>query len=284
MKLAYLKPAPTLAEFFGDYYIFDAPCGGFQPLCAELGNIRIVLNGGGRILWRDGHATPFSPMTVVGPTMSAYGIDADRDARAVGVGLTPRGWDALFGFSAERLRDQATDFGACVAAPLRRLADDCRERLLAAATDGNIAACLDEFFMRALAPRRDRLRPFPVAIEDWLLSSDIAGIDCLVAELGVSRRQTDRLAKYYFGASPKALQRKYRTLHALNRLTIAPRGAIHWADACGERFYDQSHFIREFKQFVGATPSEYLADSAALMARSIQLRARATHKPARPSA
>ncbi|MEL6361096.1 MAG: helix-turn-helix domain-containing protein [Pseudomonadota bacterium] len=272
MHLRYFPVRADLREFFGVYYVFETPTRAFQPLCAELGNLRFVLEGGGVTVWPNGSLRPVPDASVVGPTMSAYTIDAQAGTKVFGVGVLPYGWDVLFRFSAERLADQQEDLSAFMGTRALELLD----RLRHARSDEERVAVADAYFGALLGSRKPRRR-FPGELESWLLQPDVHGIDDLVEALDVSRRQVDRLAKYYFGASPKALQRKYRALHALTRISLDQPS--HWFDASGEGFYDQSHFIKEFKQFVGSTPKAFMGEAAVLMSHSIKLRARATHKP-----
>ena len=79
----------------------------------------------------------------------------------------------------------------------------------------------------------------------------------LIAELGVSARQVERLTKRIYGAPPKLLARKYRSLRAASLIGTSQ---LHWSEAAGDAFFDQSHFIRDFKRFTGLTPSQFQND------------------------
>ena len=89
------------------------------------------------------------------------------------------------------------------------------------------------------------------AVDEWLeqqLSPDVSDLEKVT---GLSRRQIEKMTKQIYGASPKLLQRKYRALRTAN--TIA-NGNGDWQDFIDEAYYDQSHCIREIKEFVGITP------------------------------
>jgi len=107
----------------------------------------------------------------------------------------------------------------------------------------------------------------------------------LPAEFGCSRRHLIAQFHTYFGMAPKTIARIRRfhlAVEAVNRVgrreplsypdgkpyldsqaagtgRTARKSAIRWADLaleCG--YYDQSHFINEFKSFSGLTPLEFL--------------------------
>ena len=275
MFLRYFPVRTDLGAFFGAYYAFQAPAGAYQPICAELGNIRFILSGGGELIWSDGRRQPAPEAAVVGPTMGAYAVSVEPGSRVFGVGLQPAGWDALFSFGADRLSDRMEALCACLdvgPAPVAVLLDAMR-----GAQSGEACAALaDRFFGALVARRLGQVRMLPPAFEAWLLDPASPGVEALLERLELSARQADRLANHFYGAPPKALHRKYRALHALSRISL--EDVSHWYDASGEGYYDQSHFIREFKTFVGATPRAFLKDAPILMSRSIRLRARAMHR------
>ena len=271
MKLKYYPVADDLKDYFGTYYVFECDEPVYQPICAELGNIRFVTSGDARLHWPDGRTSDFPKSSITGPTMSAYALEARSAARAFGVGVLPFGWDALFGFSAEKLLDRLGDLETYFGDEARATHDRMRD-----SSDEEMVAAADGFLRRQVEKRRDHIKRFPAPLEEWLLQPDAEGLNRLLEMMDVSHRQIDRLAKYYFGASPKALQRKYRALLALTRISLGE--AENWAEAGGDLYYDQSHFIREFKHFVGATPQEFIRNKPVLLAKSIELRARAMHR------
>ncbi len=82
-------------------------------------------------------------------------------------------------------------------------------------------------------------------------------IGALAAELGWSRKRLIARFREQLGLPPKTLARILRFHRAIGRLDGAdePRWA-EIAHACG--YYDQAHFNRDFREFAGTTPGEFL--------------------------
>jgi AraC-like DNA-binding protein len=73
----------------------------------------------------------------------------------------------------------------------------------------------------------------------------------------MSSHHLKELFREQTGLAPKAFQRVRRFQHVLQALrrNSEEQGAA-LAAKCG--YYDQAHFIHDFKHFSGMTPSEYL--------------------------
>lgn len=81
-------------------------------------------------------------------------------------------------------------------------------------------------------------------------------IEAVAVQIGISRRQLERQYKQQVGLSPKHHARLLRVNQA--RLMLKEMPVVSFADvAYRAGFFDQSHFIREFKSIVGMTPGAY---------------------------
>ena len=80
-------------------------------------------------------------------------------------------------------------------------------------------------------------------------------INDLTQTIGVSQRQLARQFATYVGLSPKRLARIVRIRHALALLQQPETDWPAIIDICG--FYDQAHFIRDFKAVLGSSPGAY---------------------------
>ena len=79
-------------------------------------------------------------------------------------------------------------------------------------------------------------------------------IESMARELGIGRRQLERLFKLQVGVGPKEFASLARFGAALRRID----GATAWTDVAAAAGYaDQAHFIRNFKRRSGLTPTEY---------------------------
>ncbi|HEX2608259.1 MAG TPA: helix-turn-helix domain-containing protein [Flavisolibacter sp.] len=85
----------------------------------------------------------------------------------------------------------------------------------------------------------------------------------LLKEVFMSRRNFERKFFKKVGLSPKYYARLRRISFVMN--AIAGKKKADWSHLFSEcEFYDQSHFIRDFVEFTGRTPQQYLDENLEL--------------------
>lgn len=260
--LRYFAPAAPLRAWVSSYYLFEVS----SPLIAdtlraELPQVRFLIEGSGSFAYGARAPVAVPETALCGPSDVAMHFAAVGPLRLLGAGLLPAGWAALVGAGASEFADQVIDLGAVAG----RAAGIALDRMREARRVREMVAAADAFFL--LLSMRAKPPPlwFTRAADEWLAGSINPDVNALIAATGMSARQVERLALRVYGASPKLLSRKYRALQAAVRLGLQPR--MHWEDAAAGVFYDQSHFIREFRQFVGMTPTQFTAPGAPWLAR-----------------
>jgi len=251
-SLRYFSPAAPLRDWVSSYYVFEVDTPSLaDTLRAELPQVRFFFQGGGTFSYGGAPPVPVPSTALCGPTTVAVHFKAHGPLRMFGAGLLPAGWAALVGAGASEFADTVTDLEA-VAGPVARRALD---RMGEARSHREIVAAADAFFLLMAMQSKPPPFWFTRAADEWLASSINPDVNDLVAMTGMSSRQIERLALRVYGSSPKMLSRKYRALQAAVRLGLDPDQG--WESAAGGVFYDQSHFIRDFKTFVGMTPSQF---------------------------
>ncbi len=257
VSIRYFAPAPELRGLISSYYYVELSHGVMTDrLRAELGQVRFVLQGGLHYVYEDGRTVDCAPCLLTGPTSGPITTTASGPFALFGAGLMPTGWTALFGVDAGELADGVVDLGGLTGGS----AESTYEAIGNARSDAARVAAADRFFLGLLTGAHAVPVWFTRLADDWLIATPNPSVDALVSSSGMSSRQVERWTRRHYGASPKLLARKYRALQAAVRLGNGD--STTWADAAGDAFYDQSHFIREFKQFIGVTPTAFLAGAA----------------------
>ena len=93
------------------------------------------------------------------------------------------------------------------------------------------------------------------------------------AKLGVSLRTLHRVCLRAFGFPPKRLLRRERFLETLGQVRTAVGRSLD--TALGVEYYDQPHFYRDFREFMGMSPRAYFSASRTLMMRAAAAQAAA---------
>jgi AraC-like DNA-binding protein len=261
VELSYIAPPPDLAACFGPMYAFLADRRDVQDHTrADFAQIRFMISGVGDYVFVDGRRVPTPQTCLLGPTTAATSFEVDGPMRVIGVSVLPLGWIALGAGDAHGVADNVLDLEA----RFGRAWGEMRVALRAVAHDADRAADLLWPFLRAaMQPVTDDERNFVTETDAWLADERSPRVEALQEATGLSARQIARLCNRYYGAPPKYLARKYR---ALRTALILARDGIDWTELCENAFYDQSHFIREFKHFIGLTPNQ-LRDNASLVMR-----------------
>ncbi|MBB4631278.1 helix-turn-helix domain-containing protein [Sphingosinicella soli] len=265
--MRYYSPAPPLRRLLSSYYVVEIGPGRITDVMrAELPNVRFVIRGHSDLTWPGGIVRRGYDASVFGPRSLPLGMVLEGPALVFGAGIMPDGWTRFFGIDSDELADEML--------PLEDLAPGARSvlcRMQNGTSDKALVAAADAFFL-SLARRRPVRDDagFGMLVENWLVRGSPGGIDQLIAASDRSARQVERLCRRTYGAPPKLLLRKYRALRSAVGISLDPDA--RWMDIAGDDFYDQSHFIREFRTFVGMTPTQFAANGAAVMSHSIRLR------------
>jgi AraC-like DNA-binding protein len=145
--------------------------------------------------------------------------------------------------------------------PLGSLSDwpaTFRERVLEAETPQQRLDVIEAVLVARLARGRGLHPAVRYAVRALEPGTTTVPVAELVDRVGLSHRRFVDLFAAQVGLTPKRFARVRRFQHVLRRLRSG--GAVHWADvalSCG--YYDQAHFIHEFKEFSGVNPTTYQA-------------------------
>jgi AraC-like DNA-binding protein len=125
---------------------------------------------------------------------------------------------------------------------------------------------VERFLLHRLSQSEKRLDKVEVVsdIMNELQREDFFdNIENVASRYGISARYLQKLFLQHTGLTPKLyskINRFQNSLRLLNNKKDASLTSI--AYDCG--YFDQSHFIREFKSFTGTTPSSYSVDNSPL--------------------
>jgi AraC-like DNA-binding protein len=114
-----------------------------------------------------------------------------------------------------------------------------------------------EQFLREQQPTRDSVAESMGEIVDRIAEDrTLTTVDAVAERFGYTTRSLQRLFARYVGISPKWVINRYRLLEVVER--VAGGEAVDWTRlALDLGYFDQAHFIKDFKAIVGRTPGEY---------------------------
>ncbi|WP_161978359.1 AraC family transcriptional regulator [Sphingomonas oligophenolica] len=235
-------------------------------LYPEWGNVRFSISGSWMV--RMPGYEDETPQTAVlfGPTDRHGAIDT-KGGRTIGFGLTPIGWQAVIGGDAGAMANRVVPLGDRLGISGEQL----RAHLIRDKEDQVIVERLEELLTRRLASRPPVSKA--VLATDRALRMRPRDLAAFAAAAGVSARTLHRLCLGAFGFPPKRLMRLQRFLDTLGQVRTAVGNSVR--NSMDEAYCDQSHFYRDFRDFMAMTPREYFGAPRLLMAAAAEAQVRA---------
>ncbi len=122
--------------------------------------------------------------------------------------------------------------------------------------DGRLVALAEEFLRQAQPERDELVDLLNQAIDLVRTGPALFRVEDLAGQLPLSQRTLQRLFRRYVGVGPKWVIKRYRLHEAAERLAgDRPPDLARLAQELG--YFDQAHFIKDFKAIVGRPPAEY---------------------------
>lgn len=144
---------------------------------------------------------------------------------------------------------------------------DMRQQLLAAKSPDRMFQLVESFLLHqagAALGEETPSRCITYAVSSIIHKPTAQRLSQLSDEIGYSQKHFIDLFRQHVGVSPKQYLRIMRFQKVIG--AIENKDCIRWSNIALESgYFDQAHFIHDFKHFSGFTPNEYLKRKAATL-------------------
>jgi AraC-like DNA-binding protein len=249
-------PPPPYDGFIENLWYWE----GYDPGHAKdtimaSGRLGIMVNlNEDALTWYDGERygrrNRIPGIAVCGTHSTHFAIDAFQ-ASNMGVQFKPGGAFAFFGGSARDFANAHISLADIWGTDAHRL----HQRLVHAPTP---QAKMTILFSAMVDRHRDSERhpAVALALSRFARAPHRTSVRVVAREAEVSAKRLIHLFAEQVGMTPKLYLRVSRFQRVLARVHAAPR--VDWMEEVEHHgYYDQPHFIREFREFSGFTPTEY---------------------------
>jgi AraC-like DNA-binding protein len=239
---ARIAPGATLADHVQHFWIVTWDLGDGPPQQRETlphPNLHLVLETDGKAALHGIHGGRFTTLL-------------ERRGGVFGVKFRPGGLRSFLGAPLSTLRDRSvpatTVFGpraGALCAEVWACRDDAARVEVVAA------------FLAPRLPPVDAQGLLAAEIVDTIaVDRDLTTVERVAARWHLGTRTLQRLFSDEVGVGPKWVINRFRLHEALEQVQ---RGHdVRWSDLAQELgYFDQAHFIRDFKALVGRTPADY---------------------------
>ena len=201
----------------------------------------------------NGKSENSSLTAVQGPSLQIRRFKTDHPFGIFGVYLYPYSIPLLFDMPSTELYNQMPDLVSLMGAKGKIL----EEKIMLASDNNARVKIMTGFLEERLQKRQQNQHPVFSAIQYVIQSQGQIRIEALASQHFISHRQFERKFKEYSGLSPKLFSRIVRFHNACQHFGQSTRSLTELAYECG--YYDQSHFIHDFKEFSGFHPKQYFS-------------------------
>ncbi|TGE20221.1 helix-turn-helix transcriptional regulator [Hymenobacter elongatus] len=260
MYIQSFLPAPALAAYVEQYCLWDvvaAPEAAVAaPVLPEVASrLSICYSHPDESLTMAGREVPATPMVEVAGMLTTRRLSSRQAGHLGGLGIyfRPTGFFSLFGVPLSAAIDTAQQPESSAGQFARELG----QRVSAAPTPATRLASAEALLLRRLRwvqPTSDAMAHVAAFIQ---AQHGRVSVEELAQVANLSRRQLERRFVAEVGTTPKLYARIARFNYVLRLLDQA--AAPDWPGIsyqCG--FFDQAHFIREFRSFTGESPGHYV--------------------------
>ncbi len=259
------KPQEQLRDFVKCIYFFESSgLDATEDTVFPGGTPEIIFNLGNG-LWKTKERSAF----VQTPSIELWGqltkplpVQSEGKNTMLGIRFHPYGLASFFNVAAFEFSDRVVEAGAV----LGRTIEKIREQLLNTSSLIQRIELINRFLLERFVKRiqgSNHVNLISQVARELQQEKRTEKIKSIASQYGVTPRYLQKLFLDHVGVTPKVLQKINRFQSTLACLSQEESSLTDIAYSCG--YFDQSHFIREFKSFTGVSPSKYLPSSSVVL-------------------
>lgn len=197
---------------------------------------------------------------VAGLSIYSYKLSLQGNIGIVGIVLKPSAFFTLFGLNAFELTEERIDLFTILSQDyVSKYIKQARESV----TVPGKVKLLEELLLHHIKIRRPEPDYIDIAANLIIEKNGMLHVGDLLKDSHMSRRTFERRFFQKVGLSPKYYARIRRIGYICN--LVAGKKKVNWPEVFYEaEFFDQAHFIKDFEEFTGRTPQQYLRENTEL--------------------
>lgn len=194
---------------------------------------------------------------VIGPVTHKFSYALEGKGRILGIKFQPAGFSPLIGLSLDSITDKIFGLEQITSQPI----DVLYNQLILSSNIAEVSHIFEQFLattsLAACSQKTTKnIQKVNLIVGEIANNSSLTRVEQLSEIFALPPRTMQRLFKDYVGLSPKWVLRKYR-LHDV--LELFEKNMPDFQQIILDLgYYDQAHFIKDFKSMTGQTPIDYL--------------------------
>lgn len=204
----------------------------------------------------DGKIESSSISAIQGPLTKIRRFKIEMPFAMFGVYLYPYTIPLLFGVPSAELSNQMPDLITLMGNEGKLL----EEKIMLAIDNNERVEIITEFLERRLRKNQEQAHAVLSSIRYIIQTKGAVKIETVADHHFISQRQFERKFREFSGLAPKLFSRIVRFHTACQEFGKPDKSLTSIAYDCG--YYDQSHFIHDFKEFSGYHPKHYFSGIA----------------------
>ena len=190
------------------------------------------------------------------PSSQTRKFSIDQSFGMFGIYLFPHAIPTLFDIPANELTNYMVDLDSLG----RKIGTDLEDQIMMSTSAQERIGIIESFIIRRLQRKESPQLPVIDALKFVMQTERVPKVRDLTNDYFLSERQLERQFQKFTGFAPKQFIRISRFRRAINSCGNQNLRLTDIALDCG--YYDQSHFINDFKQFSGLSPKDFFKDNA----------------------
>ena len=196
----------------------------------------------------ENHFNTVTSCTLMGAQITPFKLQAEESHKAVSIIFQPGGLNRFLNIPITELFDNGYDARAVIGREIEELLDQSHYTISVSELDSLIQG----YFLQKLGRIKEAL-PIDFALQ-YLLANYNTNMDRIAGMACMSVRSFERKCKERLGMPAKMFARIARFHQAYKILETKP--IVSWTDLSNKTgYYDQTHFINDFKEFAKCTPT-----------------------------